>query len=297
MSDGRPVAVVFLAGTLRPTSFQRAIGRSVLDLPLEENRTILDGWLDEIRALPEETLPAGAPVRILVDQRSPLPELAGRTGVTCERDPADYRGTAGVLRDLGGDFDPADRLLVVSAGQVLLEPLSGIVGDLLATDADVALLSHDDGTPGGIFTVRVGALASLPAVGYVDLKEQALPRLAATHRVRVVTRPTATGKPVAARADYVAALRAHHRRRAGLPPEDRPFEEDWAPAFRLEEAGAAVAPTAVLHDAVVLAGGRVDRGAVVLRSVVCPGGRVGRGRRAVKTLVGAAEPAGAGAGR
>src|SRR5690606_20299334 len=98
------------------------------------------------------------------------------------RDPVEYRGIGGVLRDLAGDYHRDDYILVANAAQLLLSPLSELATLLAESDADgpadVSLISHRDGTPSGLMLIRCGSLWCIPQVGYVDMKEQALPMIA-----------------------------------------------------------------------------------------------------------------------
>ena len=130
----------------------------------------------------------------------------------------------------------------------------------------------------GLTLVRCGCLRGISPVGFVDFKEQALPAIAASHRVRVVHRPGLTGLSVRTAAGYLAAVRHEHLAIKGDAPTGHPFEEDHASAFGLAEAGANVHPSAWLHGSVVLRGGQVGRGVVLVRSVVCPGGHVHEGQ-------------------
>ena len=47
----RITEVVLLAGTVHPTSLHQQIGRSALDLPVDESRSILNHWQDHITHL------------------------------------------------------------------------------------------------------------------------------------------------------------------------------------------------------------------------------------------------------
>ncbi len=287
----RLAAVILLAGQVRSTPLISSIGRSLLDLPIEEGRTLLDTWRDEVAqlavALGRERLVA----RVVLDRAGVLPEhipngTETRVALSIERDPQEVRGTAGVLRDLSRDYDPASYVLVVSASQLLLTPLVELLTDLSATGGGVALVSHEDGTPSGTMLVRCGCLEAVPDVGFVDLKEQALPDMGRGHRVTVVNSRTPTTLPVRRGSGYVLALRVHHGAAEGHRTLENPYAERWRPAFTLVEDGATVAPTAQLQDSVVLRGGYVGDGAVVVRSVICPGARVGRRERVIRRVVG-----------
>ena len=190
-----------------------------------------------------------------------------------------------MLRDLAAEYGDDDLILVANAAQVLLDPLAALAAALDGRGGDVGLVSHDDGTPSGVMLLTCKALRPIADAGYVDMKEQALPRIASRFDVRVLRHRRPTGLPIRTLEDYVQGLRFHHRHRAGKPVVSDPLAEDWSPAFSLVEGGATVGAGARVHDSVVLAGGVVEPGAVVVRCVVCPGGVVRRDRTAVDQFI------------
>ncbi|HSZ56345.1 MAG TPA: hypothetical protein VK797_11830 [Tepidisphaeraceae bacterium] len=223
----------------------------------------------------------------MVNQSAPAPLSADArhyADFRVERDLSDYRGTGGVLHDLAEDYDDEDFLLIGNAAQVLLDPLPRIAAELHRKKADVAVVSHDDGTPSGLMLVSCKALRMIAPRGFVDMKEQALPLISTKYDVRVVQYRRPTGLPVRSLSDYVQALRFHHRR-AGEHPATDPLAEDWSPTFSIIEAGATVGAMARLHDSVVLGGALVESGAVVVRSIVCPGAVVRSDQTAVDRVV------------
>jgi hypothetical protein len=127
----------------------------------------------------------------------------------------------------------------------------------------------------------------LPAAGFVDMKEQALPLIAKAHSVRVLERRRPAALPTRTLAEYVAALRSHHTRLAGIEVHDDadPYAEDWETRFAIAEAGAVLHPEARVHDSVVLRGGRVDAGAAIVQSLVCGGVEVRRGEMVTDTVL------------
>ena len=292
---GRPLsrlrALVLLGGSVRPTALGLATGRSVLDLPLDENGSVFNGWLDQAAELCLSLGLERLPVRVMVSQRSPEPASAeprhyGRFRV--ERDLSEYRGTGGVLHDLAKDYADDDLVLVANAAQILFEPLAAIADALERTGGDVTVVSHEDGTPSGLMLVACKTLREIPETGYVDMKEQALPQVAERFDVRVLERRRPTGVPIRTLEDYIQALRYHHRRKAGKRASIDPLSEDWNPTFALVEPGAQVDPTARVHDSVVLKDAVVEAGAVLVRSVVCSAAFLRRDRTAVETFVTAA---------
>ncbi len=309
--------LVLLGGRTRSSPFRTAIDRPLLELPVlrdggdrPEARTggpverLIDLWLRWGQAAADTGGLEWLPTRVIVNDESDAPAPIAPEGVvrrpegafTVGRDRSDHRGTGGLLHDLAADYDDDDLLLVASAHQVLLEPLDVLAAALarrFARGADVAIVSHDDGTPAGLMLVRCRALRGINGVGYIDMKEQALPAIAKQHDVRVVRTRRPTGLPVRNAAQYVAALAALHRvrkdsrdRRGAAAPPAGAFGEGIDDRFVLVERGASVDESAFLHDAVVLAGGRVEAESATVRSVVVPGGTVKRGGRAVDTVVG-----------
>lgn len=267
-------SVVLLGGTVRPTPLHAAVKRSILDLPLEQETTILNHWLNRATELARYADIEQLPVRILVNQQSYEPNsgAARYSGVyTVEQDGSEYRGTGGMLRDLAQQYDDDDLILVASASQVLLDPLSALAKVLHHKGGDVNLISHRDGTPSGVMLIRCQTLRLIPSLGFFDMKEQGLPLIAGRYDVRVVHCRRPTGVPLRTLEDYITALRLHHRRRAGRPRVADPLSEDWSPSFAIVENGASVAARAHLHDTVVLRSAIVESGASLVRCVVCPG--------------------------
>jgi NDP-sugar pyrophosphorylase family protein len=176
-------------------------------------------------------------------------------------------------------------ILVANAAQVLLDPLPTIAAALDRQGADIAMVSHEDGTPSGVMLVTCKALRLIPATGFVDMKEQVLPLIASQFDVRVLRRHRPTGAPIRSLEDYVQALRLHHRRRSGKAVLTDPLAEDWSATFSIVEPGATVDASARVHDSVVLAGAAVEPGAVLVRCVVCPGAVVRRDTTEVDRVI------------
>jgi N-acetylglucosaminyldiphosphoundecaprenol N-acetyl-beta-D-mannosaminyltransferase len=284
-------ALVLLGGSVRSSTLADSVGRSVLDLPLDDNGSIFNHWLSHAADLARHAGLEQLPVRVMVNRNSlePVsvdPKYYGTYKV--ERDLSEYRGTGGVLRDLAVDYADDDLVLVANAAQILLDPLAAIAIALDRKTGDITLVSHDDGTPSGVMLVSCKTLRLIPTSGFVDMKEQALPLIAGKFDVTVMHRRRPTGLPIRFLSDYIMAMRHYHRRRLGKPAAIDPLGEDFMlPAFAIAELGSTVAQRAHVHDSVILKGGVVEPGAVVVRSIVCPGGIVRRDRSAVDQLVAA----------
>jgi hypothetical protein len=213
-----------------------------------------------------------------LDSHASRPGAVVRPGISVERDPIEYRGTGGVLKDLAKSYHPDDYLLVANAAQVLGSPLSQIMEELSEATADVRIATNLDGTPAGFMLLRCGCLDEIPKVGFVDMKEQGLAAIARRHSVSVVEREHPTGFPIRTLCDYMRALRTRRTL-------DDPSIEEWQNALSIVESATDVVLPARIHDSVILGGGKVKAGAVVVRSVVCPGAVVHRGEVVIDEVV------------
>jgi len=283
-------AVILLAGLVRPTELSSRLKRAILSLPIDTDFSILDAWRGQAAMLSRTLRAEKLPVRIIVNRQAVPPTVRpsdGQWNVRLEIDAGEYRGTGGVLRDAAEEYGDDDYIVVASGNQLVLESLGKMVVSLAKAGGDVSLMSHQDGTPAGLMLLRCGALRSIPKVGFVDMKEQALPRIAARHKVSVVSREQPMGIPVRSRDDYLRALFQYHRGRDDGDGSSSPFVEKWRPTFSIVEAGAQVDSSARIHASVVLQDGRVESGATVVHSVVCAGGVVARGQVATDQVIAA----------
>jgi hypothetical protein len=275
-------AVILLGGSLLRSPLSTATGRSLLDLPVVSGRSIFDCWRDDLKSFASSYSIDSLTARLIIDRRASQPKLSlceGAVNLSVEHDPHEYRGTAGILRDVSIDYDDDDYIVVASGAQILLEPMEKLMCELASKANDISLVAHDDGTPCGLMLIRCGCLREIPPIGYIDLKEQAFPEIAKHYRVHVVRRVRPSGLPIRTLEDYVEALRAYRWVLAGNG--DHRAEEDGYSLFEIVEDGAVVNPGSRLHDSIVLRGGRVEGESALFRSIVGPQGVVRQ-----KTLVG-----------
>jgi N-acetylglucosaminyldiphosphoundecaprenol N-acetyl-beta-D-mannosaminyltransferase len=288
---GQLRGLVLLGGTVRPTPLGMSLGRSLLDMPVGNGNTVLTRWLDEAAAVAQMLETNFLPVRLLLDRNALEPLSAAQRSAELgqgnadyyrmERDTSEFRGTGGLLANIAVDYDDDDTILVGNAAQVLLDPLPALLASLKKTRGMVGLIGHRDGEPSGLMLITCRALRLIPSVGFVDMKEQALPIIASTYDVRVVQCRRPTGLSIRTLSDFIAALRAIHQPIRATATD--PWAEDWKSTFAIVESGAVVAPSARIHDSVVLSGGVVEAGAAVVRSVVA--GAVRRDHNAVDVCV------------
>ena len=294
-SGGHPAlerlrAVVLLAGSVRANQLRKSSGRSPLELPVDNHRSVLQCWRDELIALAERLGLEELRARVMVDRGSGMNPGTRRYGpikLSIETDPFDFRGTGGLLSDIAREYRDDDLILVAHASQLLFEPLSELTEALARPGADVSLMVAERGTPAGLTLLRCGCLRDINPIGFVDLNEQAMPAIAARHDVRVVRYDRPVTRSLRTLGHYISTLREHHRRLSGRLMDEGPFVEDWRPSFEIIEPGAAVHERAVVHDSVVLAGARVEADVVLVRCLVCPGAVVAEGRSELDRVVGA----------
>ena len=272
-------ALVLLGGAVRPTPLSTAVVRSVLDLPIAENHTVLKQWHSQATSLARDLSLERLPVRVMINRNSVRPTLTtseNHVVMRIHEDEAEYRGTAGVLHDLTDHYDDDDFVLVANGAQVILTALTDLFGLLADTAADVSLISNSDGSPSSAMLVRCGVLRQVPEIGFVDMKEQALPKIANSHKVVAVHQAESTSVPIRTLTDYIHALRWFHGRSTDGFTGTNAFAEPWQPTFSIIEKDADVNSGARVHDSVVLAGAHIERGALLVQSVVCPGARIHR---------------------
>jgi hypothetical protein len=281
--------IILLEGSVRGTPLAECVNRSMLELPVANGRTILDVWRQEIRGLAEALNLPQIPCCVLVGKASKAPHLSKadlELGMIARHDSSEFRGTAGVLRDLVVDaYEDNAQILVLTASQLLFEPLVDLAMDAAELGGDITVTSHRDGSPTNLFLIRCGILKQIPDVGFVDLKEQGLIKMAAKCDVTVLLREHGTAIPLRSLKDYISAVRAYNRMICGKEPRPVPLEERWASSYAIVEPSAIVEANVILHDSVVLAGGKVGQGATVIQSVVGFGGIVPQNGRMVDSLV------------
>lgn len=285
-------AIVLLGGQLRPSPLIQAVQRSVLDLPVSEEKTLLNHWLTDAVELAKFARLDGVPVRVLVSRAQDEPvslQPRFREILNVERDGSEYRGTGGVLSDITREYKDDDFVLVANAAQLLLEPLSALATALDHKRSDIAMVSHLDGTPGGLMLIRCATLRQINPIGFVDFKEQALPTIARQFDVRVVHCRRPTGLPLRTTTDYISALRQWHRGPGRLQGSRRgqidPLAEDFSRGFTVVESGAWVDSSVYLHDAVVLRGARVEANSAIVRSLIGPKALVKRESNLIDAFV------------
>jgi glycosyltransferase involved in cell wall biosynthesis len=260
-------ATIILAGGLRPSPLARAAGCSVLDLWPTPDQTVLDAWLDRIAELAGE-LSRVIPVRVVHDAATPPPWPRRGSGgpLIIEQEPRPLRGAAGLLHDVCRDYGSHDHVLVAEGARLLTCPLEPLLADHARHGADVTVAANPDHAPAGVYVVRCGVLDLVGPSGFVDLKEQWLPRVV----------------------DAGLNVRVHELAGSGAMPlrTRRQFVDAAAPGdSRVVCAGGLIGPEATVTGSIVMPGAVVGPMANVVRSLLCPGSRVGAGAHIVDAVV------------
>lgn len=288
-----PIAAsVLLAGGLRPSPLVRASGRSALDLYLTPTKTALALWVDRLGGLAA----AGggrAPIRVLHDANNPAPTLAATgeiPGLSIEREPGQYRGPAGVLRDVCADYDPDLPVLVCDASRFLDGELDEMLQEHALRKADITVACDAESAPVGVYLVRCAALALAPRNGFMDLKEQLLDKaLSAGKGIWVHRLGQRRSFPLRTRAQFLRAARAANGRSVDDAREIDVFSDAVArggePPWSVVASDAEVGANAVVVDSVVMPGAVIGAGSVVARCVVCPGSRIEPGASVVDAVI------------
>ena len=260
-------AFILLAGGLRPSPLMKATGRSVLDLSLTPNRTVLDCWVDRLTETAQEV-----PIRIVHDAILPAPWPGKHVGgrVLIEKEPKSLRGPAGVIGDLCRGYGPQQCVIVAEAARYVGCSLRPLIAEHVRLGADITVAANADGTPAGIYAIRVGSLDLVPAVGFMDLKEQWLRRAV----------------------DAGLDVRVHDVDRPGTLPlrTRRQFLRAAAVANASVDAaiichGSRVAAGATVEGSVIMPGATVASGAIIVRSVVAPNCHIEAGTDIVDAVV------------
>jgi len=288
--SGHAAQILVLAGGLAPSPLVSAAGASVLDLPVTTRSTLLRHLIQAFQSCDEPALKS-APIRILCGGVVPPPAVPDDLSahVTIEFDRLDCRGPAGLLHDAAASGDPNHHIVVVDASRFVAGALPPLLSRHEDLNADVSVVTNADRSPSGIWVIRLGALQSVAAHGFVDLKEQWLERLhAAGARVLPLALSGPGCLPVRTLDDLLSCARI-----AAVQPHLRPFSPrpvtglitDPASRFRVICPGALVGPGAVVIDSIVMSGAVIGPDAVIARSLVCPGTLVQEGRELADCVV------------
>ena len=292
-------ACILLAGGLVASPLVEEAKRPVLELWLTARQTVFDRWGDVLYDASYDpfstredrptihVVHSGPPYAPKDDFRDP------RFEVITQAEPGTFRGPAGVLRDVASRYDEDAIILVGEAARYIAGSLDQFLMDWQRTPCDMLIACHSDGEPTGLMIFRQGALELVPSEGFMDIKEQWLPKLVRAG-LRIWTSETRDFQPYPLRSReqflqasaYAAGspLSGITQRSVVGPPRLLGPGSDKSRVAETAQVGSG----AVIADAVVMPGAIIGEGAIVVRSIVCPGAVVPKGAEVIDRVVPAA---------
>lgn len=284
-----PQLCVMLAGGIHASPLERALGSSVMDLPIDRERALIEGWLERVGTLNRE---GHEPVRTVValgaDTVSPRerPEI-GEDLLTFLRDPNDFRGPAGVVRDAAGAVHPDRDILICEASMWGALDLRSVLWAHRDGEADITVCRNPDGSPSGVYLARGWTLELIQEKGFMDLKEQWFTKARNNGAsIRVFDLAAPGQRWMRTRRDYLRMCRAVADGESGVDAEPGMFTrgESSVRSWSIVDGGARVHEEALVCESVVFPGAVIEKDAIVVRSVVGRGARVGAGERVVDAV-------------
>lgn len=279
--------VIMLAGGMRASAFRRQLGIPTLRLPVGHGSTLLDVWMEALAPLAEEVA-----IRIVVNWEMDVEQIQNllnhrtqprnETQLQIEviKDPAPWRGTGGLLRDVTAELPQEALVMVVESSclpptdldsmlQKMDNSISGVVG---------STKNHE---PAGVYVFRRCTFAAIPHEGFCDLKEQFLPSLYRQGTYLLSAEVCQRVTRVRDRNGYLMAVRdrlsrngsnhvTHHQ---GDAP--RIASSARLLGSNLIEADTRIEEGAIVHDSVLMRGSVIRRGAMISRSIIASRVEVG----------------------
>lgn len=284
---------VILAGGLSASPLVKASGYSVLDFQVTPRRTLLEQWLHCFELARPFVGPRSEVILACSPESIPVPFAINpdRTQFEVRRalDAHGYRGPAGALRDVAIQGDPDDVILVAEAARCFEGGIGPFIDAHIRQRATVTVGTNEDGSPAGVYVIQRRALAGISERGFVDLKEQWLPRLVAEgHSVCVNQIGVYSSIPLRTRADLIRTA----GQAMGWSRERELRMGAFAASTRRSTAissviaiDSRVAAGATVVDSVICRGAVVEEGAILAHTIVCPGARVRTGETHIRTVV------------
>jgi len=279
----RRLIAVLLAGLLRPSPLREGIDLPGLCLPLGAKGSLLDAWLNVLRRVP-----GLYDIRIAVNGRADHATVSKLVAASLSADPANarfeiktiaeqtsWRGTTGLVRDVTEDAQPGDLILVIEAHCLPPDSVRPVIDRLPSNRAGVIGISGLD-QPAGVYLLRIEAVRITPKIGYMDFKEQFLPKLDEEGMRLSTARLSDRLVRLWDRKSYLEAVHISLDGGRGKDGVSRVASQASVSSsaaldgFCIVEPGAVVEDGAVVQDSVVLAGATVGGGAIVSQTIVGP---------------------------
>ncbi|QDU34536.1 hypothetical protein KS4_26060 [Poriferisphaera corsica] len=279
-------AAIVLAGSVRATDLRKKTTKNFLDLPVSEDETIITRFVLMLSNAFDSLGQPDAILRFILDRGSPriksdLTSVAN-FAIQFDFDPNEFRGTGGILRDISEEYDDEDLLLIMNASQIMVGSVKDLISEMIVANSDVVIASQKDDTPLDVILIRAKVLKDINKVGFVDFKEQALPKIVLKRDVKVHRSDCLRTYPVRTLNNYIDAIKLLN---GHIVTGTKLNDEDWMPLFSIIESGANVHSTAQIHDSVILRGANVSEHAVIVRSLITSTGIVKPKQSVVDTII------------
>jgi hypothetical protein len=294
-TNGTQVIAVLLAGTLAPSPLRTALGVLPLCLPFGATGTLLDAWLGVI-----DELDVCSQVRVLVNTAEDIASLQSvmprgertRRGrrIMLVAEPASWRGAAGVMFDATVDLGDDQIILVIEAHSMPPASVAPVMTSLADDLAGVVAVAQDR-QPAGMYVFRRSALHATPRVGYFDMKEQLIPKLAGGGGKLGAVQVDHPCIRIRDRRSYLAAVRERAAQAGSGQAASRVSRQAAVSGSAvlsgvcIIEDGVVVEDGALVHDSVVLSGATIGGGAILSRSIVAPLTRVAPRAKIIRGVV------------
>lgn len=282
---------ILLAGGLQASPLVKACCRSVLDLQLEADRTVLETWLNR---LSEVSNADSGGMRIAVASSSNIPEPGiptptnGAPRVEVYEASDGLRGPAGSARDLYKSFRMNGPVLILEASRYPDFDLAELIQAHDGNGADITVACNPDSSPAGLYMVTERAIDLVPTEGFVDIKEQWISQsLGAGLDIRIHRLRIGWSYPLRSRIECLQMLRQRWGSNRLLMASEMSFDIAQRPSVDVSvvSRAACVDAEALVIDSVLMPHCRIGKGSVVVRSLICPGAEVPAGQEVVDRVV------------
>jgi hypothetical protein len=263
-----------LAGGIKPSPLEQQTRLPLLDLWLDASGTILERWLKTITPF----LRPDVEIQI-AHSLGRLPTAYRGKPIKLMAERVAYRGPAGVARDCCATLSPVSSILIVDAARWVPVDIAPMFAVREASGAATVVGVNPDRSPAGLYLTNRAALEHVPVKGFMDIKEQWLPRVQEQDKNLYVYRfPEPGTHQLRTVEQMIDAACGHHKGPVYLRGTHHCAQSSVAD-------GATVDPSATIVRSIVMPGAIVEEGAAVIGSVVCPGARAAAGAHIIDSVL------------
>ena len=287
--------VIILAGGLRLSPLRSDLKVHELCLPISQNESLLEVWLEVINELEHcnKVVIAVSSQSDATQIQRTLDGINGRkpnlpkTQIIVES--GRWRGTAGVLRDVAQEYAKSEILLAVEGACLPPESLVSIAAACKSETTGAVGITHK-ADPVGVYVFHRSVMKHVPTIGFFDVKEQLLPQMYAKKLGAHALHISNSFIRLRDRQAYLSAISQYvmQHEKSGASVNGKVYESDNN--YRLVdtcviEPTASVGEGAVLRQSVVLKGAKIGKKAVINESIIGSGIVIPNGLIVSQTIV------------